>query len=177
MKEDNKYHIYKSFKIGDKVCKFINGKYQRGTYMIAEAFKDGYGIIPTDCKINGETPSLENTTPERFNIDGTAQFDFYRISIYKITDELEEKIDKYKTRMLIVGEITKALGFGSENKYIGKIENALLSRTTDQLWNIFTLMVCDANGKSGICRVNEKGQVEMKFHMPEEIVNSISEPI
>lgn len=161
--------------IGDKVYKFYNGKYNSGICLVVEKDDQGYGIIPTECKINGEYPTVENTKPERFNKDGEAMaLGYGRISIHKATPELSAKVGAYNTRMLLIDKICEELCVGYRNK--DAVSGKLLTRTTKQLLAIFIMLFDKADGKRGICGINADGKLENDFFIPEELVNEVREP-
>lgn len=164
-----------SLKLGDKVYRFINGVYYSGVYKVVEVGADYYGIIPTDCTINGVEPTIENTNTEIFPLECEVCAKFIgTISIRKATPELTDKVEKYNTRMLLVDKICEELKIG--NKNFKAVNNVLLKKSTKQLFAILFILVTEADGKRGTCAINNEGRLENDFFIPEELVNEVREP-
>lgn len=164
--------------IGDKVYKFYNGLYDSGINVVVEADENGYGIIPTDCKINGVEPTTENTKPERYDKDGKAFIvGMCALSIHKATPELKEKVGKYGIRRLLVEKICKELNIYDRNGIYNKTAmSKLFSRSTKQLFAIFLLLFDKADGKRGLCNIDENGKLNCDFFVEEELINEVREP-
>ena len=161
--------------LGDKVYRFINGRYYSGVHKVVEVGIDYYDIIPTDCTINGVEPTKENTKHETYPLEcekfatgiGT-------ISIHKATPELTEKVDKFNTRMKVIDMICEELKIGDRN--FKAVKDVLLKRSTKQLFAIFFILITEADGKRGTCSINKDGHLEHDFFIPEELINEVREP-
>lgn len=165
----------KELKVGDKVFKFYNGRYDSGINIVVEADENGYGIIPTDCKINGVEPTIENTKPERYDKDGRAFVNgLCALSIHKATPELEDRVGKYNIRMLLIDKILDELEIGYS--YKERVTKHLLSRSTKQLFAILILLIDKADGKRGLCNIDENGKLNCDFFIEEELINVVLEP-
>lgn len=161
--------------IGDKVYKFYNGRYESGIHIVVGVSDTGYDIIPTDCKINGEVPTIENTKPEHFDKEGKAYVvGMCSISIHKATPELQDKVDKYNTRMLLIDKILEQLEIGYS--YKDRVIKHLLTRSTKQLFAILLLLFDKADGKRGLCNIDNDGKLNFDFFVEEELVNYVTEP-
>ncbi len=160
--------------LGDKVYRFINGNYDGYVYHIVDVGKDYYGIIPTDCTINGQVPTIENTTVEKYPLSQKTFVDGVgTISIHKATPELKDKVDKYRTRMIVIDKICEELKI---NRDFQLVKESLLKKTTKQLFAILFILIREADGKQGVCNINDKGYLENDFFIKEEIVNRVKEP-
>lgn len=164
--------------IGDKVYKFYNGRYDHGINIVVEADENGYGIIPTDCTINGVVPTVENTKPERYDKDGKAFVaGMCALSIHKATPELQDKVEKYNVRMLLVDKICDELDIFNRNGFHReKAVKKLLTRSTKQLLAIFIILFDKADGKRGLCNIDDKGKLDCDFFVEEELINEVREP-
>lgn len=161
--------------LGDKVYRFINGRYYSGIYKVVEVGTDYYGIIPTDCKINGVEPTVENTNKEIYPLDCEVfAIGIGTLSIHKATPELVEKVDKFNTRMMVIDKICEELKICDRN--FKAVKDVLLKKSTKQLFAIFFILITEADGKRGICSINKDGHLENDFFIPEELINEVREP-
>lgn len=167
--------VKQELQLGDKVYRFINGRYYSGIHKVVEVGTDYYCIIPTDCIINGVEPTVENTKPERYPLNGEAfAAGIGILSIHKATPELTDKVDKFKTRMIVIDKICKELNIGDRN--LKAVKDVLLRKSTKQLFAIFFTLITEADGKRGICSINKDGHLENDFFIPEELINEVREP-
>lgn len=165
----------KELELNDKVYKFYNGRYEGGVNLVVQVDDEGYGIIPTDCKINGVEPTVENTSVEHFPKSGEVFITGVGwITIHKATPELKDKVEKYNTRMILTDQLCDILGVGFRDKE--RMKKQLLTRTTKQLFAILLILIDKADGKRGICGIKENGILENDFFIPEELVNAVKEP-